>query len=322
MLTLSPFYFLGTLLGLLGLWYASEHVVGASLVIAKQYRFNTLVIGALFMALVTGLPEFILSVASIFNDTAQLSVGDIMSSNFIDTVVVVGFTALFAGSIRIKKSEQKRFFLLLSLVAFVMFFLFFLGTIHPMVGAALMCSYVALTFLLWKLRSTTSDEDEAFEVEHAAEERYGDHAIAYGLVHFVLLALSTEVALYCGKHIADMYAVPQEFLGATVFAVATSLPEFVISIHAARRKAYGLVVGNALGAALQQGLFSLGFLAMLAPKPITLQPVATLQWYMAAGFILFAASLYIRKINRVVGGVMTGLGCAFVIHEGLRVLMG
>jgi Ca2+/Na+ antiporter len=65
-------YSLGIFIGLAGLWYSSERVVGASLVLAKRFSLNTLVIGALFMALVTGLPELLLSILSIANDAAQL----------------------------------------------------------------------------------------------------------------------------------------------------------------------------------------------------------------------------------------------------------
>ena len=319
---LSPvmLYSLGTLFGLGGLWYSSERVVGASLVIAKRFSLNTLVIGALFMALVTGLPEFLLSIISVFNDAAQISVGDIMSSNFIDTVVVVGFTAMVTGTMRIKSHYQRHLLGLLGLVALVMFGLFFIEVIHPLMGAALVVSYFALTAGLWYFRAATADEVEAMEVEHEVEHKHKDNIVSYGLFYFVLLAVFTQIALYSGKQLADIFQLPHEFLGATVFAFATSLPEFVISLHAARRNAHGLLMGNALGAALQQGLFSLGFLAMLARTPITLAPVANLIGYMAVGFLLFGVSLYYRTVHRTTGTIMTLLGVVFVAHEGLVVL--
>ena len=315
-------YFLGIICGLGGLWYTSERVVGASLVIAKRFSLNTLVIGALFMALVTGLPELLLSIISVLNDAAQLSVGDIMGSNFIDTIVVIGFSATVAGTMKIGAQRRDHLLTLLGVVAATMGFLFYLETITPLMGVGLIIAYIVVVALLWRSRHARTEVVEAMDVEHLVEAKHEKHIMWYGAGHLAALAACTEVALYSGKQLAGIYNLPLEALGVTVFALATSLPEFVISLHSARRKAYGLLLGNALGAALQQGLFTMGVLATCARTPINLHEVNSLIWYMAAGFTLLAISLWQRTIKRSTGMVMLGMGVLFMLHQGWLQLLG
>lgn len=322
MITPAILYSTGVLVGLATLWYASERVVNASLVIAKKFAVRTVVLGAIFMALVTGLPELLLSIMSIFNDAAQLSVGDIMGSNLIDTVMVIGFTAAVVGDIHFGKVKRAQLLWLLGMVALTMYGLFAVDVITPWWGGALIASYVGFMVVLWQTRRAPrrANPTEAMEAEHHTEQKHKKHIVAYGLAHLALLAAATQLALYCGKGLADLYQLPLEFLGATVFALATSLPEFVISIHSARRGAHGLLLGNALGAALQQGLFTLGVLGMFSRTPVRLAPVANLKWYFGIGFILLAYGMTRRRITRPMGVVLTLVGVAFMVHEGIVVL--
>lgn len=313
----------GIILGLAGLWYSSDRVVSASLVIAKRFSVRTVVIGALFMALVTGLPELLLSIISVLNDAAQLSVGDIMGSNLIDTVVVIGTTAVVTGDITFGPNKRKQLLWLLGIVAAAMFGVFGISTITPQWGATLIFLYVLAMSWMWTRRSARrTNPTEAMHAEEETEKEHKDHIVLYGLGHLALLALSTQIALYSGKVLADMYALPLEVLGATVFALATSLPEFVISIHAARRGAHGLLLGNALGAALQQGLFTLGVLGMCARTPVTLAPVSHLIYYFIVGFVILGISMVRRRISRVTGVCLVLVGVTFLIHEYVNVILG
>ena len=312
----------GVTLGLAGLWYSSDRVVSASLVIAKQFAVRTVVIGAIFMALVTGLPELLLSIISVLNDAAQLSVGDIMGSNLIDTVVVIGTTAVVVCDIHFGASKRKQLLWLLGFVTVTMFALFAISTITPQWGIALITTYVLLMVWMWtRLSTKRTDPTEAMHVEEETEKKHKGHIILYGLGHLGLLAVSTQVALYSGKEIASLFSLPLEVLGATVFALATSLPEFVISIHAARRGAHGLMLGNALGAALQQGLFTLGILGLCARTPVTLAPVSHLMYYFAIGFTILAISIVRRRISRWTGAVLVLIGAIFIVHEYVHVIM-
>jgi Ca2+/Na+ antiporter len=243
-----------------------------------------------------------------------------MGSNFIDTVVVIGFSALVAGTMKIGTQKRRHLLFLLGLVAAAMGFLFYLETIQPVMGVILIAAYIALVFFLWRSRHARAEATEAMEVEHLAEAQHEDHIVWYGSAHLAALAGFTQVALYSGKELAALYELPLEFLGATVFALATSLPEFVISLHSARRKAYGLLLGNALGAALQQGFFTMGVLAIFARTPIHLHEVSGLIWYMAVGFAILGISIWQQTIHRATGAAMVGLGILFFVQQAIQQL--
>jgi len=313
-------YSVGALFGLVGLWYASDRVVSASLVVAKKFSLNTFIIGAIFMALATGLPELLLGIISVFNDAAQISVGDVMASNFIDTVVVVGFSSAVAGTMHIIKQQRDYLLAMFACVVVVMGMLFWINTITPVVGAILLGSYALLMAFLWRYRNVWHDVTEAMHVEKEMEQKHKRHIITYGLGHLVMLGCATQIALYSGKQLAVIFSLPLEVLGATVFALATSLPEFVISVHAARRKAYGILLGNAFGAALQQGLFTLGLVAMLANKPLVLAPVFSLVWFMGLGFAVLGISIFFRRLHRTTGVFLVLLGALFIVLQGMQVL--
>lgn len=305
----------GLLLGLGGLWYTSEKSVEVSLALSHKLSLNALFVGVIFMAMVTGLPELIVGIMSVLNGVAQMSVGDIMGSNFVDTVLVIGVSILAVGPLNIAPQRKKRILSLLILVVLTMAFLFYLQTITKLWGAILFLSYFVLILFLWYFHS--APEIDNAEISHAHKAFNTPTKLTLGVIgSFAGLFLSTELALWSAKSLAETMALPLEFLGVTVFAVSTSLPEFAISIHAARRKQTGLLLGNAFGAALQQGLFTLGAVALCADKPLNLGPVMSLIPYMAAGFLLLGVTIYrYRTLSTRVGSALVSLGALSFLHQ-------
>jgi cation:H+ antiporter len=111
------------------------------------------------------------------------------------------------------------------------------------------------------------------EAEARSEKRL---ALAAGIALF-LLGL---VALIAGGKLAELGAVgvarwlglSQTFIGLTVVAVATSLPEVVTSLIACRRGHTDLAVGNVVGSNLFNILLVLGATAVVAPVPVPAEP--------------------------------------------------
>ena len=303
----------GILLGLAGLWYTGEKTVHYGLLLAKRAKISAFSVGFIFIAIITGIPELVISLISLQNEVPQTSVGDLIGSNFVDTTIVIGTTTLITGALLFTKKESRSLLHMLFLVALSMIGIFLLPGITQVSGALLIGVYLVIMLYLWYMRAPLAVEEE----EDSQEKKESFSWIIVKLVGFsLLLAFAAEIAVSSAKGLAEMHNWPDEFLGKTVFALFTSIPEFVISYHAAKQKEFGLLMGNAMGAVLQQGLFTLGLLALLSRVPLTLTPVLDVLGFMMVGFGLIGISLYFfNKVTRTMGASMVGLGVLFMAHE-------
>ncbi len=306
-------YSLGIIAGLAGLWFTGEKTVHYGLLLAKRAKVSAFSVGFIFIAIITGIPELVISLISLQNDVPQTSVGDLIGSNFVDTTIVIGTTTVITGALIFTKKESRSLLHMLLLVTLSMIGIFLLPGINKTSGAALMGAYLLTMLYLWYMRAPLSVEEEEVEDDNKESASW----VIVKLIGFsLLLAFAAEIAVSSAKGLAEMYSWPDEFLGKTVFALFTSIPEFVISYHAARQKEFGLLMGNAFGAVLQQGLFTLGLLAMLSSTPLTLVPVSDVLGFMLVGFGLIGVSLYFfNRVDRLMGASMLGLGALFMAHE-------
>jgi cation:H+ antiporter len=304
--------FVGLVFGLVGLWWSSDKSVEFSLQLSKLFGITTFFIGFVLMAIATGLPELSIAIASLWHKVPGMAAGDILGSNLIDISLVLGLPAVIFGTLNVRKEEKLPLMLMLIVTSFVMAFVFIVGILTPIYGVILIALYFATVWWLWKTKAV-----KVVPQEEAVEELSGDGErikrvalkakifVAIKLLFSLLLVvLFSKLSVDSAITITRYFALSTYIIGATIFAVGTSLPELALSFHAVRKKEYALAFGNAFGSVLEQATLILGFLAIGTKKPldiIVLRPIAPLM------FIAYAVVAH-SLLKKTKVGRQEGLG--------------
>ena len=313
---------LGIVLGLIGLWWSSGKSVVYSIKLSKIFGITTFFIGFVLIAVSTGLPELAIMIISLWKKVPEISAGDIIGSNLIDISLVLGLPAILLGTLNVKKNDKLPLMLMLLVTSLVMAFVFVVGVLTPIYGAILILLYFVSIWWLWHTKATRLvREEEAVRRLGGNKNRIQSKPLSEKLwiVAKLLFSLSlviifSKIAIDCTITLTNYFKFSLEALGATVFAVGTSLPELALCMQAVRKKEYSLAFGNAFGSVLEQATLILGFLVISSKKPINitvLRPVAPIMFLAYA--VMAHSFLKKPKVGRQVGlGRIEGLILLFL----------
>lgn len=307
------------LLSFVILWFSSDKAISYTTDIAHQMGVSNLFIGFAILSFATGFPELLIAIHSLMAGKPQLSVGDIIGSNFVDISLALGISAAFIGPIYIEYTDYLKQFIMLAISSFVMAFIFINGYITRPMGLALLGIYVVGMTALYRYRRVkfeTNNHTSALKNLLVVAK----NGILFKLAGYLLLVLgSSKVAVDTALRLGQDLNIPLTVLGATIFSVGTSLPEISLNIQAVRQKKYTLALGNSLGSVFGQAALILGLLASFSPYELPIKHFYPIIPFMFAsyGIILFHL-LTRKKINRISGLILIGLYVGFVAYEFLR----
>jgi cation:H+ antiporter len=295
-------------LGLLA-WAADQFVIGAAR-LATLWRISPLVIGAVLVGFGTSAPELLVSGLAASRGDADLGVGNIVGSNVANLTLVMGLAALLVP-LSISSTVLRRE-VPLSLGAAVLFAVLVWDGLTVPEGVVLLVALAgALGWLLHHGRRDANDELLA-EVE---EFLHPDRAPRMWveslrtLAGLALTVLGAQLLVGGATEIADELELSRGFVGLTLVAIGTSLPEVVTALAAARRREAELVVGNLLGSNLFNSLAVGGAVALLGPAQLVDPDVMRRSVLMMIGFMVLVAFLVVthRRVGRIEAMTMLGL---------------
>jgi cation:H+ antiporter len=243
---------LAIVVGLALLAWAPDRFVGGAAAVAQRWSISPVLIGALVLGLGTSAPEMLVGALAAVQGDAAVGVGNVIGSNIANLALILGVAGL-VGSIGVAEGTL-RTEVPIVVAATVGFALAVQGGISTVEGAALALGLVAaLALTVWRAsRHEPADADIEAEVEELLEvEARGRASLAVDLVLGLVGIIAGAQALVWGAvEIADALDLSGGFVGMTLVAVGTSIPELVTSVSAARAGEDDLVLGNVLGSNL------------------------------------------------------------------------
>lgn len=288
---------------------ADWFVEGASK-IADKLGVSQLVIGLTIVAIGTSLPEAAVSIASALKGSADLTIGNVVGSNILNVLLILGLTSVIKA-IPVQKSTVKYEIPFVIVVTVV---LVALGLTDNQVGRldggilwALLIVY--LIYLLKIAKSGQSSED-------APAEKKEDKVwlmIVMVVVGAAMIVLGSDVTVDAATKLAEMFGMDERLIGLTIVAFGTSLPELVTSVTAALKGKTDIAVGNIVGSNIFNILFVVGTTALIIPvnyaATFQVDSIAAI----AAAALLFGCVVRKRKLNRLGGSLMlVGYAAYFV----------
>ncbi len=264
-------YLLGCLVGLVLLARASDALVVGSSALAARLGMPVLVVGVVVIGFGTSAPELLVSGLAAATGSPAIGIGTVIGSNIANLTLVLGAAALVAP-IAVHATVVRRE-APLSLMASVAFALAVQEGLTRGQGLLLLALLgLALSLLLrWALRSRDTAARQSQDLSDDVEEliaQEGGPTVGRAALQAVLGLVGTlagaEALVWGAVGVARSAALPEGFIGATIVAIGTSLPELVTAAQAARRGETDLIVGNLLGSNLFNSLAVGGVIAVAA----------------------------------------------------------
>lgn len=238
--------------------------------IGKKYNVSSIVIGLTIVSFGTSLPELLVNLIASYNDSPDIGVGNVLGSNIANILLILGVSALI-NPLPITKNTyfiEVPFSLTATLLVgflanatifnasgdvvisrnegFVLLFFFFL--------------FMGYVYIVAKQRKSEFTNEE-FKVMPMPK------SIGLIVLGMVGLYFGGQWVVDGAIKIARLFDMSEHFIGLTVIAVGTSLPELVTSAVAAIKKDTDIAVGNVVGSNIFNLLWILGLSASLKPIP-------------------------------------------------------
>lgn len=250
--------FLVLIIGFVLLIKGADYFVEGSSSLAKILKVPSVIIGLTIVAMGTSAPEASVSINAALAGSNDIAISNVLGSNIFNGMVVVG-TCAFLSSFTVDKDIIKRDLpinIVAALALCLMIFDLKLSRVEGIILSIGIVSYIVLMVM-----SALKNREEGEEVK----------ALSLPL-SFVYIIGGILAVIYGGNLVVDsacaiarMFGLSENFIGLTIIAIGTSLPELVTSVVACKKGESGLALGNAVGSNIFNLLFILGFSSVICP---------------------------------------------------------
>ena len=252
------------LVGFIFLIKGADLFVEGSSSIAKKFKIPSMIIGLTIVAMGTSAPEASVSVTSSLIGQNDMSVANVVGSNFFNILVVLGVSTLFS-KLPVKESTIKDdvpFLIFISIVTLIFGIDFNITRLEGV---------IFLGLFIWFILSLIKQAKQNKENEDIVNELPMSKTVFYIILGLAGIVLGGDITVDSASAIATQFGLSENLIGLTIVAVGTSLPEFVTSVIATRKGETEIAIGNVVGSNIFNILFVLGIAAVLSPMTISVE---------------------------------------------------
>ena len=300
--------------GLALLYYGGNYLVTSSVRLARVLKISPFAIGATVIAFGTSAPELAVALLASLEGNPELAMGNVIGSNIANIGLVLGLTALLTplsiGPDRLRRESAPLLFasLLIVVIAWNL-------EINRSEGFFMVC---LLGLYIW--RSFSHKEDIVEEMEDEAPLFAGKDLyfqILLIIVGLGLLVGGAEFLVAGGVGIARNLGISEWFIGITIVAIGTSLPEIVSSMIAAKRGHGEMAIGNIFGSNIFNILMVLGLTATIHPLHINepIQPDLLIT-FAITGLLLGMIRYGNHSLGKLTGAILILVYCVYIGLKG------
>ena len=339
-------------LGVIIVLKGADWLTDGAVNIATRFGVSQMVIGLTIVAMGTSMPEFCVSMVSALKGTPDLAVGNVVGSNTLNTLLIVGCSALVAP-IMVKRSSVKRD-IPFAVVASLLMLLFCLdGAIGRIDAAVLFAGFCLFMFVTLKYAKTTegpaaavatsgaatttaiseastsqASSSEASSSETSAPEasssetsaQEASQASGTSMLKAVVMLVVGLLCLIAGSNmfvdnasfVASSLGVSDAVIGLTIVAGGTSMPELATSMVSAKKGNSDIAIGNVIGSNVFNILMIIGITGLV--KPMHIAGITTLDLIMmlASMLLMWFFCRTTYKVKRWEGAVLTIIYLAYL----------
>ena len=272
-------------------------VEGASKM-AEKFGIPQLIIGLTIVAMGTSSPEAAVSITAALKNNAGISVGNVVGSNILNVLVILGLSSVVTA-LAVSKSTIWREIPYMILITIL---LLILGMTGNSIGMAEgMILWIAfLLYMIYLVQSARKNKEIiTTEMQHYSLPRL----VVLCVTGLVLTVWGSNVTVNAASGLARILGMSERFIGLTIVALGTSLPELFTSVSAARKGNADIAIGNIVGSNIFNILFVLGTTALITPITFSAAFIPDTVIAIGIGILLWLLIFRKKKLERT-GGII------------------
>lgn len=274
----------------------ADWFVDGSSSIATKFKIPQLVIGLTIVAMGTSAPEAAVSITAAIKGSADITVGNIVGSNILNILIILGICSVIT-TLSVAKSTIRAEIPIMIAITLLLLGLGYDGEIVFWEGIILLLAFVAyLTYVFFISKNNTAQEE--------TKELSIVKALVFTVIGLVLIVWGSDVTVDAATKIAKQLGLSERFIGLTIVALGTSLPELFTSVLAARKGNADIAIGNIVGSNIFNILFVVGISAVIIPVPFASGFRFDTLVAVFAAVLLLVCPIKDRKLKRWAGILM------------------
>ena len=292
------------------LYLGAELLVAGARDLALAIGLKASTVGVTVVAFATTAPELFVAVLGALTVSTDIGLGAIVGSNIANVGLVLGVAALIRP-LQVSDTVLERHVPFMLLAAFLLVALGWDGRIGPREGVVLLVALVGFTLVVLRRIQRTQAGITAVEREGMPDANPRDVAAVVGGI--AALVLGSRWLIEGGRELLAAAGFTDLFIGLTVLAIGTSLPELAASVVAAVRDEASFSVGNVVGSNIYNVLAVIGILALVAPIEVS-AGVRAFEFPALIGFTVLLVGLMYRgrRLSRLDGGILVVAYAGFI----------
>ena len=277
--------------------------------IAEKFGIPQLVIGLTIVAMGTSAPEAAVSINAALKGNAAITIGNVVGSNILNILIILGITSVIV-TVAVAKSTVKIEIPYMLLITLLLLCLGYTGQrITFLEGIVLWAAFLLYLAYLFQMAKKNKEEVEEKEKDQPVWK-----LLVFTVVGLFLIVLGSDVTVNAATAIAKFMGMSERFIGLTIVALGTSLPELFTSVSAAIKGKADIAIGNVVGSNIFNILFVVGTTALITP--VIFEPAFLIDMVIAiaSGLLLWLCVFKNKKLKRAGGVIMLISYAAYFVY--------
>ena len=316
--------FLILIIGFFFLIKGADIFVEGAASIARKFNVPAMIIGLTIVAMGTSAPEAAVSITSSLAGQNDMSVANVVGSNFFNILMVLGVSAVIA-KLPVQKETIKKETPFLIIVSSMLLVFGLDLKMNRMEGLILL--FVFVYFLISTVKRSKNSVTENYDCSNEvaittdteiSEEISMPKTILICIVGIAGIVIGGDMVVNSATSIAKSFGMSANLVGLTIVAVGTSLPEFVTSIVAIKKGETEIAIGNVIGSNLFNILLVLGLAVFINPITISMLALIDIAFMVAITILLY---LFMKKDYSLVkkqGFILIAIYLAYMTYTVIR----
>ena len=278
-------------LGFFMLVKGADYFVDGAAGVATKFGIPQLVVGLTIVAMGTSAPEAAVSITGALNGAADISIGNVVGSNILNILIILGITGVITA-VAVQKSTLMIEMPFMMGITILLVVLGMSGNVLTFFEGIILwvCFIVYLAYLYVLAKKGTEEE--------ATEDRPVWKLLLFIIVGGIVVVWGANISVDAATSIATAIGISEKFIGLTIVALGTSLPELVASVTAAKKGNADIAIGNIVGSNIFNILFVLGTSALITPVPYQSTFLVDGLIALGAAVLLWVATIRKRELAR------------------------
>jgi len=255
----------------------------------------------IIMAIATSLPELFVGISSAMIGNPQLSLGNVIGANILNLTLITGIIILVAKEIKFttKKIGEDAYLMLFSLILMISLYLIN-KSLSRIDGAILLCFFAFNIYRKFARR-------KKFRAKIKKEKAIGKKNVGLNMIIFMIalaaLFISSSFAVKYASLLAIDLNLPKILVGLFMLSIATTLPELVFGIRAARSEHKVMGIGDQIGTIITNTVLIIGVVSLIHPITVEFIPFITSSIFMFISAFIFLTFLKTGKKFETLEGI-------------------